>query len=105
MKLKDYGESVKLELCNLFYQKLEEKEFDTLHEAWVWAKPKADKYFIKIFLKRDNDPKKTCLLRITKNYKTNEWVIQGDWDISRKTSSLDEVYDLMGNIVINKESY
>jgi len=103
MKIKDFGEKVRLEICNLLYQKIEEKEFDTLHDAWNYASLKVDKCFLKFYVRRDKNPKKQHLLRINPYPKTGGYILQPDWDTARIVNDVSQLYEEMSDLVITRE--
>lgn len=101
MKIKDYGERVKLEICNLLYQKEEEYEFDSFNKAWIFAKDFVDTKLLKFFVYRDTNPKKPYLLRMMP--KKSGYLLMCDWDTTRTVDTVDEVFQAFSTMVLELE--
>lgn len=104
MQIEDYGEEVELKVCNLLWQPVETKKFDTIHEAWEEVKDLLDDHFIRMDVRRDKDKKMLHKMKFFKDFENNNYIVSNtSWENVMALDSIDEVYEKAFALIINKE--
>lgn len=101
MRLADYGETVKGEIYNLLWQKEEEKDFDTLAEAWEWVKDEIDCAMIKLHVKAEN--RRPLQLRVWKDFERDRYIVQPNWDMAKSVSDPGKIYGIMADLIVEQD--
>lgn len=105
MQIEDYGEEVELKVCNLLWQPIETKKCESIHDAWLEVKDLIDDHFVRMDVRRDKDKKMLHKMKFFKDFETNSYIISNtSWEDTMSLDNLDEVYEKVFSLIINKEA-
>lgn len=103
MFLDDYGELVRVEICNIMWQKEEDARFEGLHEAWTYVQDKLDNSFIKFHIKRNKEGSRRLTLKFFKVPESGNFIIYQATGGTVEVDDLNKIYDMLGDLILDNE--